>query len=312
MSILTHNQSFHCDEVCAYAILNYLHPGHTLYRTRSEKALEKATFVIDVGGIYDPEKNRFDHHQDDFKESFFENGFIPMSSAGLVWKHYGKKFLKKYNKKLNDEQIKKVYYSFYRKFIQEIDAHDNGVRQCDKEKEHKYHKQTVLGSLVSDMNGINTNNEHSQMENFKSAATFVFISMTIKLDSIIKRLMAYDDDKKVIVKAFEKTFGLGQIIYINKNCTNWLRCIHEYEKNNKIEGIVKFVIYKVDGKKDSEFRVKTLEKERFEPRKKLESETYLRSVLKNPDEMKFVHKALFIGSATTFETALEMALLSLK
>ena len=45
--------------------------------------------------------------------------------------------------------------------------------------------------------------------------------------------------------------------------------------------------------------------------KKAKSFDELKGTLKNPDEMIFVHKALFIGSARTFDTALEMALLSL-
>ena len=34
-----------------------------LYRTRDPKLLEECDIVVDVGGVYDPEKQRYDHHQ---------------------------------------------------------------------------------------------------------------------------------------------------------------------------------------------------------------------------------------------------------
>jgi uncharacterized UPF0160 family protein len=45
--------------------------------------------LIDVGGEYDPANCRYDHHQRGFEE-VFGNGFVTkLSSAGLVYKHYG-------------------------------------------------------------------------------------------------------------------------------------------------------------------------------------------------------------------------------
>lgn len=42
--------------------------------------------MLDVGGVYDPAKDRYDHHQKGFEE-IFGNGFnTKLSSAGLVYK----------------------------------------------------------------------------------------------------------------------------------------------------------------------------------------------------------------------------------
>jgi len=305
MSIVTHSGYFHCDEVCAYAILHYLYPKLKLYRTRNEKSIEKATYVIDVGGVYDVENGRFDHHQKDFKETFYEDGFIPMSSSGLVWKHFGIQFLKKY-KNISKAQIENVYHSFYNKFILEIDAHDNGVRQCKHDSSHKYHKHTVLGSLISDMNGIDAINADEQMSNFKEAASFMLHGMQIKINSIVRKLESFKKDMKIIKSAFKKSTD-KRVICVEKNCSNWLKCIHEYEKKNNAIGETLFAIYKIN----TEYRVRAIENERFNPRKKLRTEKYLLKNLSSSDDLIFVHKERFIGSAKTIETAREIAKLSL-
>ena len=47
-----------------------------------------------VGGVYDPETDRYDHHQRGF-EHMFGHGFATtkLSSAGLVYKHYGREVI---------------------------------------------------------------------------------------------------------------------------------------------------------------------------------------------------------------------------
>lgn len=33
------------------------------FRTRDQKLLDECDIVVDVGGVFDPERRRFDHHQ---------------------------------------------------------------------------------------------------------------------------------------------------------------------------------------------------------------------------------------------------------
>ena len=58
-----------------------------IIRTRDEEAISNADYVFDVGGIYDEDKNRFDHHQKDGAGKR-ENG-IEYASFGLVWRKFG-------------------------------------------------------------------------------------------------------------------------------------------------------------------------------------------------------------------------------
>lgn len=48
--------------------------------------MEGLDAVLDVGGVYDPSRDRYDHHQKGF-EKVFGHGFkTKLSSAGLVYK----------------------------------------------------------------------------------------------------------------------------------------------------------------------------------------------------------------------------------
>ena len=63
--IITHSGSFHSDDIFAVATLQ-LHFGVEnveVIRTRDEEIIASGDIVVDVGGVYDAEKQRFDHHQ---------------------------------------------------------------------------------------------------------------------------------------------------------------------------------------------------------------------------------------------------------
>lgn len=85
----THNGTFHCDEALAVSLLKLLpqFAAHDVLRTRDTAALAQCEVVVDVGGTYEPEKNRFDHHQRGFDEVFDDKRTTKLSSAGLVYKY---------------------------------------------------------------------------------------------------------------------------------------------------------------------------------------------------------------------------------
>lgn len=78
MTIITHDGVFHADEVTAIALLETFRYSSdvTIKRTRSARAMTSADMLVDVGGVYDPEKKYFDHHQEDYDGK--------LSSAGMV------------------------------------------------------------------------------------------------------------------------------------------------------------------------------------------------------------------------------------
>lgn len=112
---VTHDGSFHVDDIFATAVLSILNNGNIkVFRSRDSKIISKADYVYDVGGIYNPDENKFDHHQKGRPER--ENG-IPYSSFGLVWRKYGEVIC----------GSKDVASKIDSKIVIPVDARDNGV-----------------------------------------------------------------------------------------------------------------------------------------------------------------------------------------
>ena len=65
----THDGKFHCDEALACAMLKMLPEwaDASVVRTRDAETLAGCDIVVDVGGVYDPETLRFDHHMKTFE-----------------------------------------------------------------------------------------------------------------------------------------------------------------------------------------------------------------------------------------------------
>jgi len=129
-TVVTHNGSFHPDDVFAVATLQ-LHLGVEnlkVIRSRDTDVIDKADYVADVGGMYDASKNRFDHHQNGAPVR--ENG-IPYAAFGLVWKHFGEKVAGSAEVALVVEE----------QLAQAIDAPDNGISVYDL---NQYNVQPVL------------------------------------------------------------------------------------------------------------------------------------------------------------------------
>jgi len=87
LTVVTHNGNFHADDVFSIAALRHVLPAFKLVRTRDAELISKADIVLDVGGEYDADAGRFDHHQRGGAGER-ENG-IPYSSFGLIWQKYG-------------------------------------------------------------------------------------------------------------------------------------------------------------------------------------------------------------------------------
>ncbi len=87
-TVATHSGTFHADDVCAVAVLQLVYGVDvvSVVRTRDESVISAADIVVDVGSVYDPALQRFDHHQNGAPVR--ENG-IPYAAFGLVWKEYG-------------------------------------------------------------------------------------------------------------------------------------------------------------------------------------------------------------------------------
>lgn len=130
ITIVTHDGTFHADDVFAVATLSVAFEKTAeieVIRTRSQPVVETGDYVVDVGGVYDPENNRFDHHQIDGAGE--RQNRIPYASFGLVWKKVGEKISGSDEGAREDatEDAKKIAEMIDKKLVQPIDAVDNGI-----------------------------------------------------------------------------------------------------------------------------------------------------------------------------------------
>lgn len=141
-TIVVHGGKYHTDEVfaCATLLLLLEQRGErgVIIRTRDEKIIAAADFVCDVGDVYDPARQRFDHHQSE-GAGIRPNG-IPYASFGLVWKEYGEGLC-------NDD--KDIADAIDLAIVQGIDAIDNGLEIHEKKfsKVGSYTFSDVIGTF---------------------------------------------------------------------------------------------------------------------------------------------------------------------
>lgn len=115
-TIAVHDGKFHADDIFACAVIELMLGTKTrIIRTRDESELAKADFVADVGNVYDPARQRFDHHMRE-GAGVRANG-IPYAAFGLVWKEYGEKIC----------GSAEIAERIDARLIAPIDAEDNGM-----------------------------------------------------------------------------------------------------------------------------------------------------------------------------------------
>jgi uncharacterized UPF0160 family protein len=126
MKLVTHNGRFHYDDLLSTAILLRLYPNATVSRSREKAVIDGGDIVYDVGGVFDPERGRFDHHQPSFNETFSPKYKIKMSSCGLIFKYYGKELLGLYGLTEDSSIYEKIVDKAYTELFLGADAIDNG------------------------------------------------------------------------------------------------------------------------------------------------------------------------------------------
>ncbi len=114
-SLGTHDGSFHADEVtaCSLLLLYDRVDWDKIRRTRDETSLNNCDYVCDVGGLYDPEKRRFDNHQVEYQGT--------LSSSGMILLY------------LKDKRVieQNLYDYLNKALVMGVDAHDNGNAKLD-------------------------------------------------------------------------------------------------------------------------------------------------------------------------------------
>ncbi|CAF2133701.1 unnamed protein product [Rotaria magnacalcarata] len=329
IKIGTHNGHFHCDEIFACFLLKTLprYADAEIIRSRDPKVLAECDTVVDVGGIFNAEQKRFDHHQKTFTETF--NSLQPdkpwtirLSSAGLIYVHFGREIIIELLKKENIEDGAKdhltdiLFEKLYETFVLEIDAIDNGV---DIGENMKYKIHTNLSTRVGYFNPAwnDPNPLEKEDTGFKQAMEMIGREFLDKFHYYIHQWWpARALLEKAITKRFE-TDPSGSIIALE--CSSpWRDHLFDIEKEQKetLGDTIKYVIY-ADASKSWRIQAVPLSNKSFENRLSLPKQWQgLRddelSAKANIPGCIFIHASGFIGGNATYDGALAMARRSLE
>ena len=288
-TIATHNGNFHADDVFSIAALKSLFPSFKLIRTRDLAVIAKADIVIDVGGEYDPDADRFDHHQRGGAGER-DNG-IPYSSFGLVWQKYGLEICQG-----NQDAVNAVDKGL----VSTIDAIDCGYTEGIAEG---ITKGISLSQTIGMFNP--TWQEDSHFDTcFDEAVDFASRVLTRFIASANGGISA----KAIVAKAIDNAED-PRVIVLEKY-TPWKRTVHALSEE---------ALYMIYPSQSGEWRIQTVPAEpgSFENRKSLPkqwaglSDNALKEVTGIDDAM-FCHNGLFIAGAESFESTMKMASIALK
>lgn len=122
--LVTHSGGFHADELMSSVILTRLFPDAAIRRTRDEAWITPADdrIIYDVGRDFDPERRIFDHHQ---KNPPLRDDGQPFSSFGLIWRQYGRDYLRAGG--VPESDIEAIHAGFDAAFVLPVDLVDNGA-----------------------------------------------------------------------------------------------------------------------------------------------------------------------------------------
>ncbi|KAL9679317.1 hypothetical protein QQ045_017175 [Rhodiola kirilowii] len=318
----THNGSFHCDEAlgCFMIRLTDKFAGAEIFRTRDPKVLEGLDAVLDVGGIYDHTIHRYDHHQKGFEEVFGHGFCTKLSSAGLIYKHFGKEIIAK-ELQLNDEHpdVHKIFLALYRSFMEAIDGIDNGVNQFDTEKPPRYVNNTTLSSRVGKLNLDWINPDQSAEKENEAFHRAMSLAGSEFLDSLRYYSRSWLPARGIVIECLAARWQVdpsGEIMVLTRFCP-WKLHLFELEEEMKIDPLIKYVLYEDERAKQWRVQAVAVSPDKFESRKALASQWRgLRDEELSTETgipgCVFVHMSGFIGGNKTFEGALAMAKASLK
>ncbi|CAK7267545.1 hypothetical protein SEPCBS119000_002608 [Sporothrix epigloea] len=346
ITIATHNGHFHADEALAVHMLTQHVPEYSsasLLRTRDPAKLADCHTVVDVGGVYDADLLRFDHHQRGFTTTF-PGQATKLSSAGLVYMHFGRGIVTRSVQQLLQKQraadeavadaetveadVDMLYNKLYTGFIEALDAHDNGIDAYDPAElaagnggagiaKRFTDGGFTLGAVVGRYNANWNDADQDQASEDKR-----FLKASARIGEEFDRELHYLVNGWLPARSLVKAaFGArgefdkeGRILVFRDQSCPWKDHLYTLEDQTNDGKKVLYVLYP---DKEERWRVQCVPaaKDSFESRKPLPEawrghrDDALDKILDGaavPGAV-FIHASGFIGGHRTFEGALQMA-----
>ena len=292
--------------------------------------------MVDVGGEYAPPANRYDHHQRSF-DTTFPNRSTKLSSAGLVYMHFGKPIIAQQTKFAEDSQeVSILYEKLYADFVEALDAHDNGISVYDPAETFSLKKrfndsQVTLGSLVNDLNNDFSLDESSvpgkdtpklSPEQAQAAEDVRFLQASSLMGITFLRKLAYYhtswlpalQDVTEAYQARSTYHPSEQILVFPSGGVPWKDHLYGLESQHPESPKVLYILYPESSQENSKWRIQCVPvaTDSFESRRPLKQEWRgIRdeelSKVSSIDGCIFAHASGFIGGNRTREGAMKMA-----
>jgi uncharacterized UPF0160 family protein len=239
----THDGSFHCDEALAVSML-LLHPTYRglscVLRTRNPTLLSQAQVVVDVGAVYDHATHCYDHHQREFI-GVLDGYNTRLSSAGLVYKHYGREIIQTILFQLQSPYADDAgfldicYQRVYKDFIEHIDAIDNGISVS--EGPPRYRVSSTLSDRVGRLNPAWNELQSPELinERFQEA---MMLTCTEFVGHVYELATSWWPARSIVQDALDKRFEVdpsGRILIFSQ-VAPWKD--HLFELEDQVCGLV--------------------------------------------------------------------------
>ncbi|KAJ1509214.1 hypothetical protein HMI54_002544 [Coelomomyces lativittatus] len=314
--IVTHSGTFHADEVLACYMLKCLpeYKSSEIIRSRDQDVWKTATILIDVGAVYDAKTLKFDHHQREFKDTFSEKFFTRLSSAGLIYKHFGKEVIRALLPQTNfsQEQLTLLHNVIYKDLIEAFDAIDNGIEMFPAETPLAYQNHTNLSSIVARLNPM----DHETVDVMTCFEKAMDICGSHFMRTVEYYGLAWFPARGFIEQALSMC-PIPRVLLLEKHAP-WKEHLFTMEASKGLQND-KSILYVVFPDIDGSWRIQCVPKSQgtFENRKSLPSswcgmrDEKLDAVTGVKGGV-FVHASGFIGGHRTKEGALQLAKLALQ
>ena len=305
MIIATHSGKFHADDVWAVTVLDIVFPGCTLLRTRDPEQIRAADFAVDVGGIWDPESGRFDHHQKGFSGA--RQSGVLYASAGLVWRTHGARCVSLLARQHTghvptDDEAQQIAWAIDADLVQYLDMSDTGTA---KNAPGGY----GLSAVVSGFNPTWLDEQHAggaeaadamRLRQFRRAMEFIADVLVNQVKYRVGTLLALDKVRKAQV------LEDGRLLYIDNAALPWTAVVR-----NEMPKVLFVISY---GITDGRYLLHTVpaNADTFESRADLPAAwaglqgEELAAATGVADGV-FCHNNLFIAAARSYEGVLAMA-----
>lgn len=285
LTLITHDGTFHTDDVFACATLSLVFTDREIeiLRTRDEHDIARGDIVFDVGGVYDPANGRFDHHQKG-GAGVRDNG-IPYASFGLVWKEYGHMVAGSVeNAAFIDEQL-----------VQGIDGADTGA--VDRVADKGVYVYSIIDTITAFR--PTWEEDKSLFDAFTEAVSFA----RMIIGRLVQHATSFKNAEHLLERAYQQAPD-KQIIDIGIEYPGWYEVMARYPEP----------LFVVHQRTDGKWSVKAVRQNpaEFPVRKKLPAswlglrDHELAQVSKVLDAV-FCHNEGFIAVARTREGALALA-----